>query len=189
MRARQKKPESQLRFYLVVAVLCILLASLVGRVLSLQIIDTERGYEFLQDQGAMRSVRTAEIPAYRGVITDRRGEPLAVSTPVISIWANPSVLAKSERVPELASALGLELPALEERLARYSKKQFMYLQRHMVPAAAREVLALKIRGVSGEREYRRFYPAGEVTSQLVGFTNVDEQVGSSSYRGDGPCLR
>tara|TARA_R110001592_G_scaffold363371_1_gene685662 strand:- start:284698 stop:286422 length:1725 start_codon:yes stop_codon:yes gene_type:complete len=175
MRARQKKPESQLRFYLVVAVLCVLLLLLVGRVLSLQIIDSERGYEFLQDQGAMRSVRTAEIPAYRGVITDRRGEPLAVSTPVISIWANPRVLANSERLPELALALGLDLPALEERLARYSKKQFMYLQRHMVPEAAREVLALKVSGVSGEREYRRFYPAGEVASQLVGFTNVDDQ--------------
>ena len=175
MRARQKKPESQLRFYLVVAVLCVFLALLVGRVLSLQIIDSERGYEFLQDQGAMRSVRTAEIPAYRGVITDRRGEPLAVSTPVISIWANPSVLANSERLPELAAALGLELPVLEERLARYSKKQFMYLQRHMVPEAAREILALRISGVSGEREYQRFYPAGEVASQLVGFTNVDDQ--------------
>lgn len=175
MRARQKKPESQLRFHLVVAVLGIFLALLVGRVLSLQIIDTERGYEFLQDQGAMRSVRTAEIPAYRGVITDRRGEPLAVSTPVISIWANPSVLAKSERLPELARALGIELSVLEERLTRYSKKQFMYLLRHMVPAAAREVLALRINGVSGEREYRRFYPAGEVASQLVGFTNVDDQ--------------
>ena len=175
MRVRQKKPESQLRFYLVVAVLGVFLALLVGRVLSLQIIDTERGYEFLQDQGAMRSVRTAEIPAYRGVITDRRGEPLAVSTPVISIWANPSVLAKSEQLPELAQALGFELSVLEERLARYRKKQFMYLQRHMVPAAAREVLALRINGVSGEREYRRFYPAGEVASQLVGFTNVDDQ--------------
>jgi len=175
MRTRRKKPESLLRFYLVVAVLCMLLALLVGRILSLQIIDTERGYEFLQDQGAMRSVRTAEIPAYRGVITDRRGEPLAVSTPVISIWANPSVLVKSERLPELADALGLELSALEERLQRYSKKQFMYLQRHMVPAAAREVLALRISGVSGEREYQRFYPAGEVAAQLVGITNVDDQ--------------
>lgn len=175
MRARKKKPEAQLRFYLVVAVLGVLLALLVGRVLSLQIIDTERGYEFLQDQGAMRSVRTAEIPAYRGVITDRRGEPLAVSTPVISIWANPSLLTGSERLAELADALGLELPALSERLARYRNKQFMYLRRHMVPADAREILALKIRGVSGEREYRRFYPAGEVASQLVGFTNVDDQ--------------
>lgn len=175
MRARKKKPEAQLRFYLVVAVLGVLLALLVGRVLSLQIIDTERGYEFLQDQGAMRSVRTAEIPAYRGVITDRRGEPLAVSTPVISIWANPSLLTGSERLAELADALGLELPALSERLARYRNKQFMYLRRHMVPADAREILALKIRGVRGEREYRRFYPAGEVASQLVGFTNVDDQ--------------
>ncbi len=174
-RAAEKKPEALIRFYLVVAVLGILLALLVGRVLSLQIIDTERGYEFLQDQGAMRSVRTAEIPAYRGVITDRRGEPLAVSTPVISIWANPSVLTGSERLPELARALGVELSALNDRLAHYQGKQFMYLQRHMVPADAREVLALKIRGVSGEREYRRFYPAGEVASQLIGFTNVDDQ--------------
>ena len=174
-RAGKKNPESLIRFYLVAAVLCALLVLLVGRVLSLQIIDTERGYEFLQDQGDMRSVRTAEIPAYRGVITDRRGEPLAVSTPVISIWGNPSVLAGSERLPELADALGLELAALNERLERYRGKQFMYLQRHMVPADARDILALKIKGVSGEREYRRFYPAGEVAAQLVGFTNVDDQ--------------
>ncbi len=174
-RAGKKNPESLVRFYLVAAVLCTLLVLLVGRVLSLQIIDTERGYEFLQDQGDMRSVRTAEIPAYRGVITDRRGEPLAVSTPVISIWGNPSVLAGSERLPELADALGLDLTELNERLARYQGKQFMYLQRHMVPADARDILALKIRGVSGEREYRRFYPAGEVAAQLVGFTNVDDQ--------------
>jgi cell division protein FtsI (penicillin-binding protein 3) len=174
-RSAQKKPESLVRFYLVLAVLLTLLALLVGRVLSLQIIDSERGYEFLQDQGDMRSVRTAEIPAYRGVITDRRGEPLAVSTPVISIWANPSVLAPSDRLPELAAALGLDLATLKERLARYEGKQFMYLQRHMVPTDAREILALKIRGVSGEREYQRFYPAGEVASQLVGFTNVDDQ--------------
>jgi cell division protein FtsI (penicillin-binding protein 3) len=152
-----------------------MLVALVGRVLSLQILDTEHGYEFLQSQGEMRAVRTAEIPAYRGVITDRRGEPLAVSTPVISIWVNPSVLADSPRLPELAAALGLELATLQERLARYKGKQFMYLQRHMVPEDARKILALKIMGVSGEREYRRFYPAGEVVGQLVGFTNVDDQ--------------
>jgi len=170
-----KFPSHLGRFYIVLAVLVILLLLLVGRVLSLQIIDTERGYEFLQDQGAMRSVRTAEIPAYRGVITDRRGEPLAVSTPVISIWANPSVLAGSERLGELAAALGMERAELEDRLQRYSGKQFMYLKRHMVPADAREVLAMKIGGVRGEREYRRFYPAGEVAAQLVGFTNVDDE--------------
>jgi cell division protein FtsI (penicillin-binding protein 3) len=174
-RAAQKKPESLVRFYLVMMVLIGMLVALVGRVLSLQILDTEHGYEFLQSQGEMRAVRTAEIPAYRGVITDRRGEPLAVSTPVISIWVNPSVLADSPRLPELAAALGLELATLQERLARYKGKQFMYLQRHMVPEDARKILALKIMGVSGEREYRRFYPAGEVVGQLVGFTNVDDQ--------------
>jgi len=174
-RAAQKKPESLVRFYLVMMVLIGMLVALVGRVLSLQILDTEHGYEFLQSQGEMRAVRTAEIPAYRGVITDRRGEPLAVSTPVISIWVNPSGLADSPRLPELAAALGLELATLQERLARYKGKQFMYLQRHMVPEDARKILALKIMGVSGEREYRRFYPAGEVVGQLVGFTNVDDQ--------------
>lgn len=167
--------DSRWRFIVIALVLCSMLALLVGRILSLQIMDTERGYEFLQDQGAMRAVRTAEIPAYRGVITDRRGEPLAVSTPVISVWANPVRLAGSERLGELAAALGMKLPELQEKLARYKGKQFMYLRRHMVPGDAREILAKRIRGVSGEREYRRFYPAGEVAAQLVGFTNVDDQ--------------
>lgn len=175
MKRQKKQAISIWRFHLVLAVLCSLLALLVGRILSLQILDTERGHEFLQDQGAMRSVRTAEIPAYRGVISDRRGEPLAVSTPVISIWANPRILKGSERLAELATALGMPLPALQEKLARYKGKQFMYLQRHRVPADARAVLEKRVRGVYGEREYRRFYPAGEVAAQLVGFTNVDDE--------------
>ena len=175
MKRGKKQPISVWRFYAVLGVLCSLLALLVGRVLSLQVLDTERGRQFLQDQGAMRSVRTAEIPAYRGVISDRRGEPLAVSTPVVSIWANPRILKDSERLDELAQALGMELSALQEKLARYEGKQFMYLQRHRVPAVAREVLEKRIKGVYGEREYRRFYPAGEVAAQLVGFTNVDGQ--------------
>lgn len=161
------------RFYIVVVALCTLLGLLVGRILLLQVLDVEQGYEFLQGQGAMRSVRTAEIPAYRGVISDRRGEPLAVSTPVISIWANPKILNGSERLPELAGALGMELANLSDKLQRYAGKQFMYLERHRDPADAREILSLRIPGVYGEREYRRFYPAGEVASQLVGFTNVD----------------
>jgi cell division protein FtsI (penicillin-binding protein 3) len=175
MTRARKAPESLWRFYLVASVLVVMLLLLVARVLSLQILDTERGYEFLQDQGAMRSVRTAEIPAYRGVITDRRGEPLAVSTPVISIWANPLILSGSERLEELAGALDTSLAGLRDRLARYKGKQFMYLKRHMVPGAAREILARRIGGVYGEREYRRFYPAGEVAAQLVGFTNVDDK--------------
>ena len=163
------------RFYLVVMVLCCMLGMLVWRILSLQVLDLERGHEFLQDQGDMRSVRTAEIPAYRGVISDRRGEPLAVSTPVVSIWGNPQILAQSGRLPELAEALGMELAQLQEKLADYQDKQFMYLLRHQIPSEARTILDRRIPGVFGEREYRRFYPAGEVTAQLVGFTNLDGQ--------------
>ena len=175
MRQQQKQPLSLLRFYLVVGVLCVLLALLVWRILSLQILDLERGYTFLQNQGEMRSVRTAEIPAYRGVIVDRRGEPLALSTPVVSIYANPQLLKNSDRLGELAEALGMELTLLQDKLARYDNKQFMYLLRHQVPDHAREILDKRIKGVFGEREYRRFYPAGEVAAQLVGFTNVDGQ--------------
>ena len=175
MRQQQKQPLSLLRFYLVVGVLCVLLALLVWRILSLQILDLERGYTFLQSQGEMRSVRTAEIPAYRGVILDRRGEPLALSTPVVSIYANPQLLKNSDRLGELAEALGMELTLLQDKLARYDNKQFMYLLRHQVPDHAREILDKRIKGVFGEREYRRFYPAGEVAAQLVGFTNVDGQ--------------
>lgn len=175
MRQGEQQPLSQWRFYLVVGVLGCLLGLLVWRVLSLQILDMERGYEFLQDQGAMRSVRTAEIPAYRGVITDRRGEPLAVSTPVVSIWGHPQLLNHSTRLGELAEALDMQLTELQDKLVRYEGKQFMYLLRHQVPGHARSILDKRIKGVFGEREYRRFYPAGEVAAQLVGFTNVDGQ--------------
>ncbi|WP_165787033.1 peptidoglycan D,D-transpeptidase FtsI family protein [Pseudohalioglobus lutimaris] len=163
------------RLYLVAGLLLSMLSLLVGRVLSLQILETDRGYSFLQDQGDARSLRGAEIPAYRGVITDRRGEPLAVSTPVVSLWADPRLLAGSERLPELAESLGMALPALQERLQRYDGKHFMYLQRHRVPHEARDILARRFPGVYGEREYRRFYPAGEVAAQLIGFTNLDDE--------------
>jgi cell division protein FtsI (penicillin-binding protein 3) len=172
-RSQKPVPVAAWRFYSVAAVLVALLVLLLGRVLSLQVLNTDRGREFLQSQGEMRAVRTAEIPAYRGLITDRRGEPLAVSTPVISIWADPTELAGSARLPELAEALDMPLAELEALLERYAGKRFVYLQRHRVPTEARAVLARKIAGVYGEREYQRYYPAGEVAGQLVGFTNVD----------------
>jgi cell division protein FtsI (penicillin-binding protein 3) len=175
MRKKANKPVAPWRFYVVLFFLCSMLALLVGRILSIQVLDTDRGYQFLQGQGEMRSVRTVEIPAYRGMISDRRGEPLAVSTPVVSIWANPRILQQSQRLPELAEALGISHEKLTARLSRYKGKQFMYLQRHRVPADARKVLEKRIKGVFGEREYRRFYPAGEVAAHLVGFTNVDDE--------------
>ena len=175
MKRAQYIPVSPWRSHLICMLIALLFGLLVWRVLGLQVLDSDRGYAFLQDQGEARYVRSAEIPAYRGIISDRRGEPLAVSTPVISIWANPGDLAKSERVPELAAALGLKTPELRERLKTYRNKEFMYLKRHMTPPAARRILQLKVPGVGGRREYQRYYPAGEVAAHLVGFTNVDDR--------------
>jgi cell division protein FtsI (penicillin-binding protein 3) len=175
MKRAQYIPVSPWRLHLVAIVIAILFSMLVWRIVSLQVLDTDRGYAFLQDQGEARYVRTAEIPAYRGIISDRRGEPLAVSTPVISLWADPGKVTASGRVDELAEAMAVTPLKLQQRLARYAGKEFIYLRRHMTPVDARRILRLKIEGVGGRREYQRYYPAGEVAAHLVGFTNVDEQ--------------
>lgn len=175
MKRTQYVPVSPWRGHLIATLISVLFALLIWRVLALQVLDTDRGYSFLQDQGEARYVRTAVIPAYRGIISDRRGEPLAVSTPVISLWADPRKLAQSQKLAPLAASLDLEPAELQQRLQRYADKEFMYLRRHMAPADAREVLRLNVAGVGGRREYQRYYPAGEVTAQLVGFTNVDDQ--------------
>ncbi len=165
------------RLYFVWLLLLALFCLLVFRMASLQLVDSERGRTFLKDQGDMRMVRNATIPAYRGLIADRRGEPLAVSTPVTSIWGNPQLLRGSPHLAALADALGMSLDALRKKLKRRASKQFTYLVRHWQPDKAQVVLdlvrELEIEGVGGKREYRRFYPAGEVAAQLVGFTDVD----------------
>ena len=165
------------RVWLVGATLVLLSVALLWRLASLQVLPhTEQGFEFLQGQGMARTLRTEPISAYRGVITDRNGEPLAVSSPVVTLWADPSVLL---RVPEhwarLARALEMNRAELESRLSRYSNKEFMYLRRHLPPQAAEQVLALDIPGIYSQREFRRYYPAAEVTSQLVGFTDIDDR--------------
>ncbi|TCO76202.1 peptidoglycan D,D-transpeptidase FtsI family protein [Chromatocurvus halotolerans] len=172
-RQRAQRDSYEWRLYVILGVVVVLFVSLAGRILFLQVLEVEGGREFLKSQGAMRSVRTAEIPAYRGLITDRRGEPLAVSTPVISLWADPRVLSTVADLAPLASALDIGVDELGTRLAQYSGKRFMYLSRHHEPDSARRILDLRTPGVHWTREYRRFYPAGEVAAQLVGFTNVD----------------
>src|SRR5690606_16472623 len=108
------------------------------------------------DQGQSRTLRTETIPAYRGVITDRNGDPLAVSTPVSDLWANPKQLMKApERYADLAKALSIPVKELTEKLSRYSKKEFMYLQRQMPPDAAKNILDLAIPGVYEQVEYHR----------------------------------
>ena len=163
----------QWRIVVVAAILTGLFGMLILRLVQLQVGVSQYGNDFLQRQGDLRAVRSAEIPAYRGLITDRRGSPLAVSTPVVTLWANPQQLLGSGRENELAELMNLSVADFARRLERYRKKQFMYLARHQTPHAARAVLAADIPGVYGQREYKRFYPAGEVVSQLVGTTDID----------------
>lgn len=132
--------------------------------------------DFLQGQGKDRYMRVMEVPASRGMIVDRHGDPLAVSSPVDSVWADPTiVLEHRHRLPALATLLEADAARLTARLDANATRQFLYLRRHMTPDAAARVLALGVPGVYVEREYRRFYPTGEVTSHLLGFTDIDDR--------------
>ena len=142
-----------------------------GRILHLQVYQKA----FLSAQGDDRYLRTVQISAHRGTITDRHGEPLAVSTPVDSIWANPSELAPVlDRLPELAGVLEVEEDWLARRVTSNMEREFLYLRRHLPPDHAARVMQLAIPGVSTFREYRRYYPSGEVVGHLLGFTNIDD---------------
>ena len=130
--------------------------------------------DFLQQKGDARYGRVIEVPAHRGMITDRNGEPLAISTPAETVWASPpDVEATPKQVQQLARIIGMTESDLKERLFNTSK-EFVYLKRQLPPEQAQQVVRLGIPGISLKREYRRYYPAGEVTSHLLGFTDVDD---------------
>lgn len=130
---------------------------------------------FYQKQGNVRFQRDVEIPTTRGMITDRNGEPLAVSTPVMSLWANPQELAgDEEQIARLAQALGMPVDELQRGLSQKADKEFLWLRRRMNPAVVQRVLDLKIPGVYGVREFKRFYPQGDAVAHVLGFTNVDD---------------
>ncbi|WP_444999391.1 peptidoglycan D,D-transpeptidase FtsI family protein [Halomonas mongoliensis] len=164
-------PMGGLRYGLMLAIVLLGLGLLVGRVVILHVVDRP----FLQGQGDARTLRTDPIPAHRGMISDRNGEPLAISTPVVTLWANPQEVPEDpiQRL-QLARALGMELDDLDARLTRFASREFMFLRRQLTPEAAQRVLDLRIPGVYRQDEYKRYYPAGEVTAQLLGVTNVDD---------------
>ena len=162
-------PVARLYAFLLVFLLCSV--ALVARAVNLQIVDTE----FLQDQGEARFLREVEIPTRRGNILDRNGEPLAVSTPVDSVWVNPKVLLQTpENIIPLARVLEVDADEIERRLTQRSSREFVWLPRRLDPDDSSAIEALGIPGVFLQKEYRRFYPAGEVTSHLIGFTNIDD---------------
>jgi cell division protein FtsI (penicillin-binding protein 3) len=159
------------RLSLVIAFFVVAAGALMARAVHLQVFNRD----FLNQQADTRHLRTEKISAHRGSITDRNGEPLAISTPVDSVWANPQELAAAvDRVPELARVLEVDPDQLMRRITRSMNKEFLYLKRHLSPDTADRVLAMKLPGVNAQREYRRYYPAGEVTGHLVGFTNIDD---------------
>lgn len=174
-RGAETKQQAAGRFAvrtaIVVTFFALAVTSLVARAVHLQVFNRD----FLNQEADSRHLRIEKITAHRGSITDRNGEPLAISTPVDSVWANPQELAPAvDRIPRLAAALGVDSQLLMRRITRSMDKEFLYLQRHLSPEQAHRVMALQLPGVNVLREYRRYYPAGEVAGHLVGFTNVDD---------------
>lgn len=155
-----------------VLVLCLgAFVLLFGRAFYLQGLNND----FLQAKGEARFMRVVEMPASRGAVMDRNGKPLAISTPVESIWASPAEMDLDRaELNKLAQAIGMDRKLLAERLAERNKN-FVWLKRQLSPDQAARVIALKIPGVFQQREFRRFYPAGDVTAHVIGFTGQEDQ--------------
>ncbi len=174
------------RHWILQGILALIFIALAARAFYLHIIDQE----FLRKQGDARMVRTETINAHRGMIMDRNGIPLAVSTPVTSVWINPKEVyelahpdpkAKKPKPPvyldynAIASAIGLEPNELKRKVEANPKKEFMYLKRHLAPDVAKVVLDRDFPAVYGTNEYRRYYPQGEATAHVIGFTDLDDK--------------
>mgnify|MGYP006414870593 CR=1 FL=1 len=167
----EKLPGYASRRLFLLAVFFVVAVVLVGRAAQIQVFDNA----FLNDQGDKRQVRNVKIATSRGMIMDRNGEPLAISIPVDTLWVNPKKIIKQpEAIPVLAAALGVPVEKLTQQLLKRKKRGFYYLQRHAKPSLVKRVMALNIESVHKLREYRRFYPDGEVSAQIVGFTNIDD---------------
>ena len=179
MKAPSKKTNSHLfRNRFLIVLLFILGATIVFGFMSFQNIYLKR--DFLNQQADARHIRTEKMASNRGSIYDRRGTPLAVSTPVDSVVINPKQFLNSTgnrgKIILIANILELKTKEASRRIEDRSSKSFMYLKRHISPNQSIKIKQLgKITGLWLEKEYKRFYPAGEVTGHLVGFTNIDDQ--------------
>jgi len=159
------------RLYALLLIFFLSSVALIARAINLQVAEAQ----FLQGQGKARYLREVDIPTTRGIIADRNGEPLAVSTPVDSVWVNPSELLQvPENLEPLATILKSDPDDMERKLTQRAGREFVWLRRRLHPDVAGQIRALNIPGVFLQKEYRRFYPAGEVTAHVVGFTNIDD---------------
>jgi len=171
MKVRARPYNLKVRLMVLAGVLGACGVVLVGRAAQMQLLNKD----FYQHQGDQRFLRDVPIATSRGMIMDRNGEPMAVSTPVESVWANPKeLLQHADRLPELADALGIPQDVLTQNIAQRADKEFVFLRRRINPDDAEAVVKHGIPGVYKQREFRRFYPHGEVMAHVLGFTNIDD---------------
>ncbi|WP_282176880.1 penicillin-binding transpeptidase domain-containing protein [Vibrio nereis] len=176
-KTESEQPQTLIRwrFYLVLFFVFVAFAALVGRIAYIQIVEPDN----LIKQGDLRSVRAKTLHSARGIISDRNGEPLAVSVPVEAVWADPVTIFKQgglkdiDRWHALADVLGLKRDELLDKINSNKSRRFIYLQRQVSPAMAHYIRELKLAGVGLKAESRRYYPAGEVSAHLVGVTGID----------------
>ena len=161
----------QMRMSIVTAFLMLCFMIIVVRAFAIQV----KGEEFYTKQGDIRQIREIDLQVPRGTFFDRNGEPLAISTPMVSIGIEPSVLIEQiSRLEQLAEALDLDPKKLKNLVADKINKKFIYIKRRIPPYIADSVRALNINGVEFRKEFKRYYPTGEITSQLIGFTDAED---------------
>ena len=159
------------RLNLVRFMFIILALGLGWRLTDIQVVNTD----FLRKEGKARHVRQVSMTAHRGMILDRNGEPLAISTPVYSVWLNPQKVSPyNPNLQQLAHILNIKIGAIRKKIVTNQKREFIYIKRHAIPSVSAEVKKLDITGVALQREYKRYYPTGEITSHVVGFTSIDD---------------
>lgn len=172
MRKVEKINLYTTRFYILLFFLMLAVLAITWRMVDLTVIHRD----FLLRQGNARTLRIIETPAYRGMITDRNGEALAISTPVVSVWVNPQDFVADRKIlREFSDILQLPAKVISQRITQAQTREFIYLKRGLPPEISEKIRALNIPGVYLQREFHRFYPEGEVTGHLVGFTNIDDQ--------------
>jgi len=165
------------RYYVVIGVVVLIYSGLLARSAYIQVIEPD----MLKKQGDMRSMRVAANTVQRGTIVDRNGDKLAISVPVETVWADPKIimdnnaLSMKEHWQALADVLGQDVKELTSRVAGSSSKRFVYLERKISPAMATYIRELKIPGIYLRKESKRFYPTGEISAHIVGFTNIDDK--------------
>ena len=175
--AKNKPTTATWRFYVVMVVIVLIYTALLSRTAYIQIFEPE----MLKKQGDMRSIRTLANTVQRGNIVDRNGHELAISVPVETVWADPKIIMKNnalamvEHWQALADVLGQDVNKITSRVVKNPAKRFVYIERQVSPAMANYIRELKIPGIHLRKESKRFYPTGEISSHIVGFTNVDDK--------------